>query len=157
MKFRLSSLLALTGAVLAGTVLFWTSQKVQISEARLRQLKAAVASEENTIRVLKAEWAYLTRPDRLEQLAKTHLGMKPVMPDQVAADAGAIPAPAQPLLPGRKPSQVAQPVSAQVLSPAEDIKITQPVAPQAPEKTKPQVQRSFKSLLDDLAKKRAGQ
>ena len=145
MKVRLSSLLAMTGAILTGTLLFWTSQKVQISEARLRQIREAVAGEENTIRVLNAEWAYLTRPDRLEHLAKTYLGMKPVSPDQVAAGPESIPSPAHPTLPARKPVPVSQPDP--VLQ-GEQPAPPPPALARPPQK--PEAGRSFRMLLDDL-------
>lgn len=47
----------------------------------------AIESEYEMIGLLNAEWSLLTRPQRLENLAKHHLGMGPLMPDQIITDA----------------------------------------------------------------------
>lgn len=112
MIIRLSSLLAIGGAVAAGALLFWTSQSVQQSENQLKQLRRAVQSEEQAIRVLKAEWDYLNRPDRLEFLAGEYLGLSSAgTAFNVSTDPGALPDPFVPVLPQHKPAFNAQPVS----------------------------------------------
>ena len=75
--FRISTLLALAAAAASGALLFWTSQSVQQEQTRLRSLERARNNEEQALRVLRAEWAYLNRPDRLEALARGHLNMVP--------------------------------------------------------------------------------
>ncbi len=75
--FRLSTLCALVLAGVTGTLLFRTAQNVQEREAALEELRHAVKQEEESLRVLRAEWDYLNRPDRLETLAKTHLDLVP--------------------------------------------------------------------------------
>ena len=39
---------------------------------RVADLRAAIASEREALDVLRAEWAYLNRPDRLRALASAH-------------------------------------------------------------------------------------
>lgn len=106
---RLSTLLPIAGAVAAGALLFWTSQNVQQSEDRLRHLQSSVKSETQTIRVLHAEWDYLNRPDRLEELAIRHLGqgidMSSSAAFHVSGDVSALPDLFVPVLPPRKPSK----------------------------------------------------
>ncbi len=86
-KIRLSFLFALVAALVCGFLLFVVSQKVQTNESELRKLTEARDSEEETIRVLRAEWDYLNRPDRLEALAKDYLHMTPARASQMR-DAG---------------------------------------------------------------------
>jgi cell division protein FtsL len=41
-----------------------------------QELAAEISQGREDIMVLRAEWAYLTRPDRIERLARQHLGME---------------------------------------------------------------------------------
>ncbi|MEM6812455.1 MAG: hypothetical protein AAF549_08310 [Pseudomonadota bacterium] len=59
--------------VWCAVLLFWTSQSVQTSEKKLRELQNAVFNEKEYIRVLTSEWDYLNRPERLEYLAQEYL------------------------------------------------------------------------------------
>ncbi len=47
--------------------------RVKDQERELANLRAAIASEQEAIRVLKAEWSYLNQPERLQTLAREHL------------------------------------------------------------------------------------
>lgn len=77
MKFvRVSTVAAVTAVILSGTMLLSTSQKVQKAERQLSVLSKEKNREGEAIRVLRAEWDYLNRPDRLEALATRYLGMK---------------------------------------------------------------------------------
>lgn len=73
--------------VVAGcaTFLFWTSQSVQQAQQRLGVMKAELAQERQSMRVLRAEWDYLNRPDRLEALAVRYLDLVPPAPDGLLA------------------------------------------------------------------------
>ncbi|MEM9013212.1 MAG: cell division protein FtsL [Pseudomonadota bacterium] len=85
-------LLAL-GIVLAFA--FWAYQVNYDARAAMRRvdsLNVQVAAEREAIAVLKAEWAYLNRPERLAALVKAHeaqLGLIPLDPEHFA-DAAAI-------------------------------------------------------------------
>ncbi|MBN8520966.1 MAG: hypothetical protein J0L77_03600 [Alphaproteobacteria bacterium] len=75
--FRISSFLSLgIAGVLAG-LLYWTSQSVQHEETILLQSQQAISFEQETLQVLGTEWDYLTRPQRLEELARERLNMVP--------------------------------------------------------------------------------
>jgi hypothetical protein len=79
-------------AGLAGALLLRTSQSVQIAEDRLVQLKTAVAEEQDSIRLLNAEWAYLNNPERLEKLASRYLDLMPPQPTAMLYEPDEIPA-----------------------------------------------------------------
>lgn len=71
-------------AALSGAVLLHTSQSVQKSEERLEMLELAKYRDQEKIRMLRAEWETLNRPERLEKLANEFLEMVPPSPDQMA-------------------------------------------------------------------------
>lgn len=76
-------LLVFVTVLLSAGALIYVSQNVQKSERDLVRANAAIAREEESIRVLEAEWSYLNRPERIERLAKQHLDMIPPNPEQV--------------------------------------------------------------------------
>ncbi len=79
-----------------------------------REIRAAHAR----LAVLKAEWAYLNRPDRLRELADLNfdrLGLMPLRADQFGR-ADQIPYPPRPVLPALSPTYL----SGDAVLPAED-------------------------------------
>lgn len=69
--------------VLLGVALFSTSQNVQKAENRLEGIEGDIEKAEKATHVLRAEWAYLNRPQRLEVLARDYLGMDVPSPHNV--------------------------------------------------------------------------
>lgn len=125
--FRLSAFLAVSGAVAAGALLFWTSQNVQQAEVRLAAVEKAVRGERQSIRVLNAEWAYLNRPDRLEDLAIEYLGLStPAAAFSVGDGISGLPRVVMPAVPPRKPLLAAQP--AVLRAPEEPAESSPPAA-----------------------------
>lgn len=106
MSNRFYSLLSLVIAGALGAILFITSENVQHSEKDLADVREKLAVERDSMRVLNAEWTYLNRPDRLEQLSQTYLNLTPAAPAQVLDTAAAIPEPIVPVRPGLKPAIV---------------------------------------------------
>ena len=92
MKLKLKTLLILSLAVASGILLLYTSQAVQNAERDLRTAQSRLAKEQETIRVLDAEWAFLSAPDRLEKLARKYLGMPDEKPAIIAEETLKIPA-----------------------------------------------------------------
>lgn len=70
-------------ALLLAVCVFIVTQEVKRHEAGVQDLNRKILAEQQTLRVLDAEWAYLTRPQRLEDLLamKANGGVMPAEPD----------------------------------------------------------------------------
>ena len=62
-------------AALVGFGLFHVKYQVQKLEDRLAKINRDMVREQEQIHVLRAEWTYLNRPERIEQLAKKYLDL----------------------------------------------------------------------------------
>lgn len=102
---RLSGLLSIILAIFCASLLFWTSQSVQKAERELAKAEQQNEAEEEMLRVLSAEWNYLNRPERLEQLTKGNLDLDEPLADSknFISSADSIPQPVVPVLPKIKP------------------------------------------------------
>lgn len=81
------AILWLCCAMMTGALLFQTSQHVTHGRQRLENITAEMRSEEDTLRVLQAEWSYLNQPERLEKLAAQYLKLAPMKGRQFIAAA----------------------------------------------------------------------
>ncbi len=70
-------------AAISGALLLHTSQTVQDAQSRLEDYERTIENEKEQIRLLKAEWASLNRPERLEKLANEFLDVLPPAPEQM--------------------------------------------------------------------------
>ena len=52
-------------------------------EQELELLKAQISEEQDKITVLEADWSYLTRPARIQQLSREMLSFAPVEPSRI--------------------------------------------------------------------------
>jgi hypothetical protein len=77
----------------ASAVLFQVSYDVEALEGDLGSLNRAILREQDTIRVLHAEWAFLNQPTRLRTMAADRTGLRPIVPDQLITSVRAIPMP----------------------------------------------------------------
>lgn len=144
--FRLSGIFFMAIAVACASLLFWTSQSVQRAEEKLADISQYKYGEEETLRVLTAEWDYLNRPERLEKLTLENLDMDEshAQDEDFVAAVNEIPEPIAPIIPRTKPANLFQYVSA----PQNALNAVEPAA-QNPviEKTE---QDNFSALLDDV-------
>ncbi len=141
-------------AGLSGTVLLHTSQNVQHAEERLEALELSVYREEEKIRMLRAEWETLNRPERLERLANEFLDLVPPSPEQMMVDHDALPefAPAD-FAPELRSEEPAMPVLQPVTYGAEKASVPKPrhkpvVKPRT--SSRPQKEKAFGDLIDEL-------
>lgn len=63
--------------------MFQVKYKVYNLKRDLIEINRQLAADKDSIRVLKAEWAYLNKPDRVEKLANKYLKMSNVAVAQV--------------------------------------------------------------------------
>lgn len=66
-------------------VLYLVKYEVQAVKDRNAALRAQIAEEEESLRILEAEWAFLNQPSRLRRLAEAHLMLQPVTPKSIVA------------------------------------------------------------------------
>ena len=74
---RLGTLFWIGLAIVAGYATIQFKYDVQALERELAQLDAKILRHQEAIHVLKAEWAYLNEPARLERLSRSYLDLSP--------------------------------------------------------------------------------
>jgi cell division protein FtsL len=80
---RLSTLLWALLVGVSGYAMFQVKYEVVQLEDELTHLNRQITADQEQIRVLGAEWSFLNQPARLEQLAKRHLTLGPITPQQI--------------------------------------------------------------------------
>ena len=76
----------LIGAVILaglGTTLYQVKTGIDARQDRLNDLTLTIAATKRDIAVLEAEWAYLSRPERIMSLSSTLLNMEPISHDRI--------------------------------------------------------------------------
>lgn len=131
--------------ILSGALLMVTSQFVQNLEREKRALQKQIQEEEQKIRYLEAEWAYLNRPDRLERLVVgygvfsagegSHVNARTNGAADVVLFGQAIPEPMIPVAPVKKPV-------------TENIRLIQKSYDEPTQKNKSEPKRSFEDLME---------
>lgn len=74
-------------ALISGFVLYSLEHKMRAAERQIIKTKAAIADEREAIKLLHAEWSNLTQPVRLQALAESQLGLKPIAQTQIVSEA----------------------------------------------------------------------
>lgn len=87
---RLSAAIALVLMGAAALTLYQLKHEVAALEAEHTRLARELAAERDAIHVLKAEWAFLDRPQRLATLAARHLELVPLGAEKIIT-IGALP------------------------------------------------------------------
>ena len=88
---RLGTLFWLVLVSATGFAMFGVKYQVQALEDELARTNRATAAEEHELRVLEAEWAYLTRPATLEAMNRQFLSLSPIATKQLHTTAADIP------------------------------------------------------------------
>ena len=66
-----------------GTTLYQVKTGIDERQDRLQRLEIRIADTKRDIAVLEAEWAYLSRPERVMTLSDNLLQMKPIGQDRI--------------------------------------------------------------------------
>ena len=80
MRLILISALILVGL---GATLYQVKTSIDERQDRLQRLEIRIADTKRDIAVLEAEWAYLSRPDRVMTLSGDLLHMEPIGQDRI--------------------------------------------------------------------------
>ena len=85
MKLKFSLLLFCYSILILGSVLslFTIKSKVMAKKQELNWLNSQISQEENNIRILKAELAYLVTPERINKLQAKYLNLKNIDKSQL--------------------------------------------------------------------------
>ena len=103
----------LVACVLAGGfVLYSLEHETRGLEREIAKTQKAIADEREQTKMLNAEWASLTRPDRLQKMAEDQLELKAVSASQIITTAD---------LPSKVPDQPVVKLEAQNSDPIGDI------------------------------------
>lgn len=98
MNLRITALVYMACFAAAQMGLYVVKYSVQGLQKDVEKTRVALNEEKESLHLLKAEWAYLNRPDRLQRLATRHLNLVPldskrindvnVLPAAVRSDEG---------------------------------------------------------------------
>lgn len=84
---RIFNLVLVVGVLVLGFVIFSLEHRMRAGERAISRIQQEISAEREGIRLLKAEWGFLTRPQRIERLAREHAGMQPSQPWQWLTEA----------------------------------------------------------------------
>lgn len=134
MIIRPFTILTSMAFVLSGAMMFVVKHQSQMLDAQLSATNEATTQDEQSIRVLQAQWALEADPSRLAQLATQFTGLQPMKPGQLVTMASlgtSLPAPgAKP--PGANPEDpvpaLPQLAAAVPVAPAVAVASVAPVA-----------------------------
>ena len=149
---RLRSLFWLLLVSATGFAMFGVKYQVQALEDQLARIDRAAAAEEHEIRVLDAEWAYLTRPQTLEAMNRQFLSLVPTSTKQLrttVVDIPMRPLPPAPPLPVEAATMVAAaepaPIPSAAPSPLDQASAPAPL-PNNPAAEPPQTQSALRAM-----------
>ena len=149
---RLRSLFWLLLVSATGFAMFGVKYQVQALEDELGRINRSAAAEEHEIRVLDAEWAYLTRPQTLEAMNRQFLSLVPTSTKQLrttVVDIPMRPLPPAPPLPVEASTMVAAaepaPTSSAGPSPLNQASAPAPL-PNNPAAEPPQTQSALRAM-----------
>ncbi len=84
------NVLLVIGLVIFAMFLYGREQQTRMAEREIRRIRAEIAREEESMRLLRIEWAMLNSPMRLERLAARHLDLRPVDPERIRPVGGVL-------------------------------------------------------------------
>ncbi len=82
MILRFLNFLVIGALIFAAAYVYRIKYDSTVQAERLAKLRTEVRRERDTIAALRAEWGQLDNPERIEQLSKRYLHLKPIAPTQ---------------------------------------------------------------------------
>jgi cell division protein FtsL len=79
---RILNALVICALIVAAAYVYKIKFESTKQAEQVAKLRSEIRRERDTIAILRAEWARLDRPDRIETLAKRHLNLMPVRTTQ---------------------------------------------------------------------------
>ena len=73
-------------ALASAFVLYSLEHRMRATERQIARSKAEIVEEREAIKLLDAEWSNLTQPARLQAMAESQLGLKPLKVDQIVSE-----------------------------------------------------------------------
>src|SRR3546814_2587117 len=73
-------------ATAGGSALLFVTREVRERERVYSKLQTRISETRETSHVLRAEWAYLNRLDRIREMSATHLNLVPLTPDRIRSE-----------------------------------------------------------------------
>ena len=80
---RLVNAVLVAGLLAAAYCVYALEHQRRNGEREIGRIKADIAEETEATKLLNAEWSFLTRPDRIEQLSQKYLSLGVIAPQQV--------------------------------------------------------------------------
>ncbi len=90
--WRLLNLIAIAALIGSAVYAYTVKYETILFAEQILKVKHQIVDEQDSIARLRAEWAILTRPDRLQVLAEQNLNLHRLSLDQIV-DAGSLPLP----------------------------------------------------------------
>jgi cell division protein FtsL len=85
--WRLMHFVAIGALVASAVYVYSIKYKTILWSEKIVETRHAIENEQDAINVLRAEYAFLTRPERLQTLADKDLGMQPLALSQIVKPA----------------------------------------------------------------------
>jgi cell division protein FtsL len=79
---RILNIVVIAALVLAAVWVYEIKYSSTLQAEQVARLRAQVRRERDAIAALRAEWAQLDNPDRIQRLARRHLTLQPVVATQ---------------------------------------------------------------------------
>ncbi|OAI27587.1 hypothetical protein A1351_01505 [Methylosinus sp. R-45379] len=81
---RILNVVAILALIGSGFYAYSIKYQTMLRAEQINKMKREAKSERDAIAVLRAEWAFMTRPERVQDLADKYLDLKPVAVTQIA-------------------------------------------------------------------------
>lgn len=79
---RILNVIAVLALVVSAVLVYRIKYQATLHAENVVKLKRQISQEVDAVAVLKAEWAFLARPDRIQALTQQHLDLKPLQQSQ---------------------------------------------------------------------------